>query len=86
MNSVAFSPDGKTLASGSFEVKLWDVASGRELRSLDTHSDASFSVAFSPDGKTLASAGWNFTIKLWDTVSGKELRSLGPSREAYRSL
>src|SRR4051794_7072462 len=54
--SVAFSPDGKTLASGSWDktVKLWNVESGQLIQSLDGHTDSVGSVAFSLDGKTLA--------------------------------
>src|SRR5882672_250362 len=57
VTSVAFSADGKTLASASWDdtVKLWDVWTSTELRTLQGHSDWIHSVAFSPNGKTLAS-------------------------------
>lgn len=76
--SVAFSPDGRTLASGSgdYSIKLWDIASGRELRTLTGHSGIVNSVAFAPDGRTLASASHDHTVKLWDVASGQELRTL----------
>src|SRR6202043_703220 len=55
--SVAFSPDGTTLASvGQQEIKLWNVATGKEVRHFK-HSGIILSLAFSPDGKTLASGG-----------------------------
>jgi WD40 repeat protein len=65
--SVAFSPDGKTLASCGYEptVKLWNVATGKNIANMDTGSKAVNQVVFSPDGKTLASAGHDGTIKLW---------------------
>ncbi|MCL1463018.1 WD40 repeat domain-containing protein, partial [Argonema galeatum] len=65
--SVAFSPDGQTLASGSDDktIKLWDIRSGQLKTTLTGHSDDVNSVAFSPDGQTLASGSDDKTIKLW---------------------
>jgi len=78
VQSVALSPDGRVLASGSLDhtIKLWNVASGRELRTLVGHSGGVESVAFSPDGRILASGSWDKTIKLWDVASGQALRIL----------
>jgi WD40 repeat protein/serine/threonine protein kinase len=77
VTSVAFSPDGKRLASASSDsvVKVWDGASGRELRTLRGHTGEIWSVAFSPDGERLASASWDHTVKVWDATSGQELRT-----------
>ena len=74
VRSVAFSSDGRTLASGSSDstVKLWDVASGREKATLKGHGDSVGSVAFSSDGRTLASGSYDSTVKLWDVASGQE--------------
>jgi len=78
INSVAFSPDGKTVVSGSHDktIKLWDVASGRELRTFSGHKDYVWSVAFSPDGKRLVSGSMEGAIKLWDIASGQEILTL----------
>jgi WD40 repeat protein len=69
---VAWSADGKTLASASWDrtVKLWDVATGQERATLLGHEDNVSAVAWSPDGKTVASAGFDKTIKLWDVSTG----------------
>ena len=68
VGSVVFSPDGKTLASGSWDntVKLWDVAKGKVIRTLCGHSRQVRSVVFSPDGKTLASGSFDPPVKLWN--------------------
>ncbi len=75
---VAFSPDGKILASASGRViKLWEAVSGQELRTLNGHTDSVSSIAFTPDSKVLiSSGGTDAAIKFWDVISGAELRSL----------
>src|SRR5262245_12690490 len=78
IHDLAFSPDGTTLATCSYDqlVKLWDVASGKELRVLKDHSDAVYGVAFSPDGKLLASGSADRAVKVWDVAAGTRLATL----------
>ena len=74
--SVAFSPDGKVLASGhEGDIKLWDVASGRLLQSLKEDAFSVYSLIFTPNGRLLAARS-GFAINLWDLAKGNMVRSL----------
>ncbi len=67
VHSVAISPDGRTVVSGSADktIKVWDLASGSLKATLTGHSGWVFSVAISPDGRTVVSGSWDKTIKVW---------------------
>ena len=75
---MAFSPDGTILVSGSWDntIKLWDVATRREITTLKGHTNGVHSVAFSPDGTMIASGSQDNTIKLWDVATRREITTL----------
>ncbi|KAL4738277.1 WD40 repeat-like protein [Aspergillus similis] len=78
VQSVAFSPDGQRIVSGSYDstIKLWDAQTGLEMQTLEGHSAPVRSVAFSPDGQRIVSGSADKTIKLWDAQTGLELQNL----------
>jgi len=81
--AIAFRDDGKLLASAGLDrcVKIWEVASGRELRSLGDHPGGATTISWGADGRTLAVGCGDGRIKIWDADSSKELRSI----QAHRS-
>src|SRR5215475_13643459 len=75
VTSIAFSSDGKTLATGSEDktIKLWDVGMRRELATLKGHGDKVLSVAFSPDGNTLGTGSSDRTVRLWIAATERQV-------------
>jgi WD40 repeat protein len=81
--AVAFSPDGRTLASASMDdsIKIWDAATGREVRTILGHRGWVLSLAFTPDGATLISGSQDDTIRFWDVATGRELKKFSAEEE-----
>ncbi len=77
VNAVAFSPDGRKVATASYDntARLWDVETEKQIQRLE-HDGSVYGVAFSPDGKKLATASSGSSARLWDVRTGKQLQRL----------
>jgi WD40 repeat protein len=76
--SVSFSADGKKILSGGGEgaIKLWDAASGKLIRSIDSRHGAVYTVKFSLDGSSIISSGVDGTMRFWNSASGQLMATL----------
>ncbi|KAH8828882.1 hypothetical protein DL96DRAFT_1413676, partial [Flagelloscypha sp. PMI_526] len=88
IKSVAFSPDGARIVSGSDDnnVHIWDAHSGRKLSELKGHQHCVFSVAFSPDGIRIVSGSWDNSVRIWDAQSGQQLAKLDGHQDHVHSV
>lgn len=88
IRAVAFSPDGKTLASGSADktIKLWNIDTGEEICTISGHRLAVTALAFSSDGQILATASADKTIKLWNLSTKEEISTFSGLRSTVNSL
>ena len=85
---LAISPDGKTIATSSYDklIKLWDAATGQEIRTLKDHIDAIYALDFSPDGKRLVSGAADRSIKVWNPETGERLFTMSEPTDGVNSV
>ena len=78
----------RRIATASYDklIKLWDVESGKEIRTLKDHIDAVYALAFTPDGKRLVSASADRGVKIWDVASGERLYTLSEPTDGLNTL
>jgi WD40 repeat protein len=98
VNSAAFSPDGKQIVTAGCDrkhwpsvceegsVRIWDAATGQEVRQLSGHTGVVLSVAYSPDGKQIVTASDDQTARIWDTTTRHEVRQLSSHTGPVRSV
>jgi RNA polymerase sigma factor (sigma-70 family) len=86
--SVAYAPDGRTVASGSWDktVKLWEVATGRELATFAGHQGEVRGVAYTPDSALLVSGSFDGTVKVWDVAAARERTSFEAHQNGVQCL
>src|SRR6266480_5850322 len=89
---LVFSPDGRLLATATFRsstIKLWETATGRELRNLSAGGQNSLSmspvVAFSADNNLLAASAGNNSVKVWEVATGREVQTVSGAQASFMS-
>jgi WD40 repeat protein len=87
VNALAFSPDGKRLASASCDnlARIWEVASGKTLQVLEGHKGFVNAIAFFPDGKMVATGGEDGTIRFWEVATGRQVHQIQAHQRRPRS-
>jgi len=88
INAIAFSPDGKRIATASDEdtLKIWDITTGKELLSIAAKGQGIAAIAWHPNGKQIATGHWNKTIGIWNAENGKLIQTLTGHKENILAL
>ncbi len=88
VRSVAFSPDGRRVVTGSFDntARVWDAETGQPLVRLSGHADRVISAAFSPDSQRVVTGSYDKTARIWDITTGREVVRLSGHGDRLRSV